>query len=67
MIPNPDNQTLMTLKEICDYLKVTRYTVYRLIKDGQLPAIRVGGQWRFRPDQVQRYLASKQSKASRQG
>ncbi|MFH1228441.1 MAG: helix-turn-helix domain-containing protein [Planctomycetota bacterium] len=62
MIPNPVNQSLMTLKGICDYLKVTRYTVYRLIKDGQLPAIRVGGQWRFRPDEVQRYLDSKQSR-----
>ena len=62
MTSNPDNQSLMTLKEICDYLKVTRYTVYRLIKDGQLPAIRVGGQWRFRSDEVQRYLVSKQSR-----
>lgn len=62
MATAPDNQALMTLKEICAYLKVDRHTVYRLIKDGQLPAIRVGGQWRFRPDEVQRYLASKQSR-----
>ena len=49
----------MKLKEVGSYLKVTRQTIYRLIKEGQLPAIRVGGQWRFRRPEVERYLAEK--------
>ena len=55
----PANQNLMTLKEVCNYLGVTRYTIYRLIKDGQLPASRVGGQWRFRRSEVEEYLSKK--------
>ena len=31
-----------------DYLQVNPRTVYRLIKRGQIPAVRVGRQWRFR-------------------
>ncbi len=59
-MPNiPDNELLMTMQEVCAYLKVTRYTIYRLIKEGQLPAIRVGGQWRFRKAQVEYYLSQK--------
>jgi len=59
-MPNiPDNELLMTMHEVCAYLKVTRYTIYRIIKDGQLPAIRVGGQWRFRKAQVEYYLSQK--------
>jgi excisionase family DNA binding protein len=54
-----DNPSLMKLKEVCNYLKVTRQTIYRLIKEGQLPATRVGGQWRFRRPEVEKYLAEK--------
>jgi excisionase family DNA binding protein len=38
----------MTTEEVLEYLHLNLKTVYRLIKSGKLPAVRVGRQWRFR-------------------
>ena len=38
----------LTTDEVAAYLKVGRETVYRLVRRGQMPAVRDGGQWRFR-------------------
>lgn len=38
---------MLTLKEVSEFLGVSERTVYRLIKEKRLPAVRVGGQWRF--------------------
>ena len=39
--------SIMTVKEVADYLKVSVSTVYRLAQDGSMPARKVGGTWRF--------------------
>jgi len=56
---NRNIEYLMPLKETQDYLGVSRQTIYRLITRGGLSAIKVGGQWRFRPEELQKYLTSK--------
>jgi len=38
---------LMTLEEVAAYLRVTKKTIYRLLKQGRIPANKVGHQWRF--------------------
>jgi excisionase family DNA binding protein len=38
----------LTTEEVLAYLQVNLRTVYRLIKAGKIPAVRVGRQWRFR-------------------
>ena len=38
----------LTTEEVLGCLKVNPRTIYRLIKTGELPAIRIGRQWRFR-------------------
>jgi excisionase family DNA binding protein len=43
----PDD-VFLTTEEVLDYLHVNLRTVYRLIKAGKIPAVRVGRQWRFR-------------------
>ena len=45
---NPDFEACLTIEEVLAYLKVTSRTIYRLIRTGDLPAMRVGRQWRFR-------------------
>jgi len=47
---------LMTAREVAKYLKVELRTVYRYLKEGQLPAFRVGGRWRFRKEDIDRWL-----------
>jgi len=46
----------LTTDEVLDYLKVTSRTIYRLIKAGDLPAVRIGRQWRFRQSDLDAWL-----------
>jgi excisionase family DNA binding protein len=50
-----DDQFLTT-EEVLDYLQVNLRTVYRLIKAGKLPAVRVGRQWRVRRSHLDAWL-----------
>jgi len=38
---------LMIVEEVAHYLRVTKKTVYRLLKGGKIPATKIGQQWRF--------------------
>jgi excisionase family DNA binding protein len=51
-------ETFLTTEEVLEYLQVNLRTVYRLIKAGKLPAIRVGRQWRFRKVDLDAWLES---------
>jgi excisionase family DNA binding protein len=48
---------LLTTEEVLDYLQVNLRTIYRLIKAGKLPAVRVGRLWRFRKKDIDAWLA----------
>ena len=50
-----DNSHVMTVKELSDYLKVHPSTVYRQLKRGQLPAFKVGSDWRFNVESIDRW------------
>jgi len=41
-------EAFLTTDEVLGYLNTTPRTIYRLIRTGELPAIRIGRQWRFR-------------------
>lgn len=47
---------LLSVAELADLLKIGRSTVRRLAANGTLPALRVGGQWRFDIAEVQKQL-----------
>lgn len=48
--------SFLTTEEVLAYLKVTPRTIYRLIRTGELPAVRIGRQWRFRQDDLDGWL-----------
>jgi excisionase family DNA binding protein len=52
-----------TVAEVASALRVSNMTVYRLIKSGQLPAVRVGKSYRLRDEDVDRYLAERFTEA----
>src|SRR5260370_15587355 len=52
------DETFITTEEVLDYLQVNLRTVYRLIKAGKIPAVRVGRQWRFRKRDIDAWLDS---------
>jgi len=52
------DETFLTTEEVLEYLQVNLRTVYRLIKAGKIPAVRVGRQWRFRKRDIDGWLDS---------
>ena len=57
---------LRTVSEVADELRVSNMTVYRLIKSGQLPAIRVGKNYRIRDTDLTEYLRERSVTVERQ-
>jgi excisionase family DNA binding protein len=55
----------LTTEEVLEYLQVNLRTVYRLIKAGKIPAVRVGRQWRFRKTDIDAWLESQRPGSSR--
>jgi excisionase family DNA binding protein len=59
------DDTFLTTEEVLAYLQVNLRTVYRLIKAGKIPAVRVGRQWRFRKSDIDAWLDSQRRGGSR--
>ena len=49
-------RNVMTLRELSAYLKVHPSTVYRLLKLNQIPGFRVGSDWRFNVESIDRWI-----------
>lgn len=48
---------IMTLREVAEYLRVHRSTLYRMMRRRQLPAFRVNSYWRFSRREINRWVA----------
>ena len=55
----------LTTEEVLEYLQVNQRTVYRLIKAGKIPAVRVGRQWRFRKTDIDAWLETQRPRSMR--
>jgi excisionase family DNA binding protein len=55
----------LTTDEVLKYLQVNLRTIYRLIKSGRIPAVRVGRQWRFRKRDIDAWLDSQRPRSPR--
>ena len=60
----PTDEVFLTTEEVLEYLQVNLRTVYRLIKAGKIPAVRVGRQWRFRKRDIDAWLDSQRSRTA---
>lgn len=48
---------ILTLEEVAAYLKAGKRTVYRLAQKGEVPGFKLGGTWRFRRSELDRWIA----------
>ena len=62
----PTDEVFLTTEEVLEYLQINLRTVYRLIKAGKIPAVRVGRQWRFRKRDIDVWLDSQRPRGDRQ-
>ena len=53
----------LTVQEVADLMRVSTMTVYRIIKSGELPAVRVGRSFRVRDIDVDSYLGKRYTQA----
>jgi excisionase family DNA binding protein len=54
---NKEVRTILTVREVAEYLRMSETKVYRLAKERQLPVIRIGRTWRFRKDLLDDWLS----------
>ena len=52
---------VFNVNELADYLRVHRSTIYRLLKQGKLPAFRVGSDWRFNRESIDEWRLAQQT------
>ncbi len=50
---------ILTLDEVAAFLKAGKRTIYRLAASGEIPAFKLGGTWRFRKSDLERWIASR--------
>jgi excisionase family DNA binding protein len=62
----PNDEIFLTTEEVLEYLQVNLRTVYRLIKAGKIPAVRVGRQWRFRKRDIDAWLDAQRPRGDRE-
>lgn len=53
------NDEILTLKEVAAYLKLAEKTAYKLAAEGKLPGFKVGGSWRFKGSDIQKWIEYK--------
>jgi len=49
-------EVLLTTEQVANYLKIDKFTVYRLVAQKELPAFKVGNQWRFKSRMIEAWL-----------
>ena len=47
---------ILTAQELSAYLKITTTTIYKLAQQGEIPSFKIGSEWRFKKDLVDRWL-----------
>ena len=50
------DREILTVKEVGEILRVHPSTLYRLVREGRIPAFRVGTDWRFRKEGIERWM-----------
>jgi len=56
----PAPPKVLTVRELSEYLRVHPTTVYRLLRARQLPGFRVGSEWRFSIDMIDRWRSEEE-------
>ncbi len=54
-------EALLTTEQVANYLKIDKFTVYRLVAQKKLPAFKVGNQWRFKRAILEAWLRKNMS------
>lgn len=48
--------TILTIREVAEFLRVTEKTIYRMASEKRIPAFKVGGSWRFDKADIEKWI-----------
>lgn len=51
-----DRTKWLTIEELAEYLKMGRTKLYRMAQEGEIPASKVGNQWRFDREEIDQWM-----------
>jgi len=54
-----DQDKWLTMDELAEYLKMGRTKLYRMAQEGEIPASKVGNQWRFDREEIDQWMKSR--------
>lgn len=54
----------MTVKEVASMLRVSPQTLYKMLEQGAIPAVKIGSQWRFDPEKIRAWLKAQTGAAA---
>lgn len=52
---------IMTIKEVAEFLKLKEKTAYALAARGDIPGFKVGGSWRFRKSELEKWIKQQEA------
>lgn len=52
---------VLTIEDLADFLKISKSTLYKLVREGSIPCQKVGKHWRFHKDAIDEWLKQKPS------
>jgi len=56
---------VMTVKDIAEYMDMHPMTIYKYVKEGNIPAFKIGSSWRIRRESIQKWI--KENEQQRKG
>ena len=62
---NEEQDGVLTIEELSDYLKISRSTLYKLAQEGRVPCQKVGRHWRFRKEAIDQWLGNQGAEGAR--
>ena len=50
---------ILTVQEVCEYLRITKPTLYRYVRRGDLPGFKMGKMWKFDRQAIDNWVKAK--------
>ena len=54
--------TMMTVEEVADYLKMKTVTIYKHAQEGKIPGFKVGSKWRFKRETIDKWIEKQEKR-----
>ena len=55
-------EDVLTVKQVAEYFQVTEKTIYKLSQSGDLPGFKIGGSWRFKKADIDKWIETNMNK-----